>query len=183
MSRLKSIDRERILDAAEQVALESGAHALTLDNVAAQASISKGGLTYTFGTKDALLVALLDRDLARLKARVQELGGEKCGATYPELRGLIEAGRRGEAPSLQRFAYIVAALTCSPTTLDSVRSYIKWMMASFASETPADRRARSIYLATQGMFLLQGLGLLKISTKARRALLDDFQKLIEDTEP
>ena len=138
MPRTKSIDRDRILDAAEQVALENGANALTLDNVAARAAISKGGLTYSFGTKEALLVALLDRDMARFKIRQQELAAAFDGPSYPEVRGFIEAGRRGEIPSRRRVSFIVAALTCSPAALAPFRSYIDGMMASFASEARAD---------------------------------------------
>jgi AcrR family transcriptional regulator len=43
--------RERILEAAYTVAERSGAAALTLDAVAAEAKVSKGGLLYHFPSK------------------------------------------------------------------------------------------------------------------------------------
>jgi AcrR family transcriptional regulator len=40
--------REKLLDAAEVVVMERGANSMTLDAVAAQANVSKGGLLYQF---------------------------------------------------------------------------------------------------------------------------------------
>ncbi len=54
--------RERILDAFEDLLIESGERSTTLDTVAAAARVSKGGLLYHFGSKDALV----DGELARL---------------------------------------------------------------------------------------------------------------------
>ena len=53
--------REQILDAYEHLLVQAGERAATLDAVAAQAKVSKGGLLYHFGSKKALFQALLDR--------------------------------------------------------------------------------------------------------------------------
>ncbi|MBK1783218.1 TetR/AcrR family transcriptional regulator [Prauserella cavernicola] len=53
--------REQILDAYEDILIDSGSAAVTLDAVAARAAVSKGGLLYHFGSKDALLDGLVDR--------------------------------------------------------------------------------------------------------------------------
>lgn len=53
--------REQILDAYEHLLVQAGERAATLDAVAAQAKVSKGGLLYHFGSKKALFEALLDR--------------------------------------------------------------------------------------------------------------------------
>ena len=47
--------RELILNAATQIALDSGFHSLTLDAVAKRAGISKGGLLYHYPNKDLLI--------------------------------------------------------------------------------------------------------------------------------
>src|SRR6202453_2727607 len=76
LTRKKEIDRDRILDAAERVILESGGRNFTLDAVAARAGISKGGLVYSFATKDGLVRAALEREVTRFQAAVrQRLGG------------------------------------------------------------------------------------------------------------
>jgi AcrR family transcriptional regulator len=53
--------RNRILQAAERVVTEVGAARLTLDLVAQEADVSKGGLLYHFPSKEALLGALAQR--------------------------------------------------------------------------------------------------------------------------
>ena len=81
MTRKKEIDRDRILDAAEAVILESGGRSFTLDAVAARAGISKGGLVYSFATKDDLVYAALEREMARFQEAVRRrAGGGPTGA-------------------------------------------------------------------------------------------------------
>lgn len=53
--------RDRLLDAFETLLVSSGSRAATLDAVAAEADVSKGGLLYHFHSKDDLVEAMLDR--------------------------------------------------------------------------------------------------------------------------
>lgn len=60
----RSDARTRILDAALAVADRVGAANLTLDAVAADAGVSKGGLLYHFASKDQLLRAVVEHHMA-----------------------------------------------------------------------------------------------------------------------
>lgn len=51
MARPRTIDRERVLKSAEQLVQRAGATAMTLEAVAKEAGITKGGLQYCFGSK------------------------------------------------------------------------------------------------------------------------------------
>ncbi|GAA4905102.1 TetR family transcriptional regulator [Actinomycetospora succinea] len=53
--------RDRILDAYTDLVVTSGPETVTLDAVASAAGVSKGGLLYHFGSREALLDGLLDR--------------------------------------------------------------------------------------------------------------------------
>ena len=53
--------RESVLDAFEQLLVDEGERAATMDATARTAGVSKGGLLYHFASKDALEQALLDR--------------------------------------------------------------------------------------------------------------------------
>ena len=57
--------RDRILDNFEDILINEGERAATMDAVAAAAGVSKGGLLYHFASKDALAAGLL----ARLRER------------------------------------------------------------------------------------------------------------------
>ena len=52
--------RAKILDAAEDLILESGSSGLVLDEVARRAGVSKGGLLYHFGSKAELVSGLIE---------------------------------------------------------------------------------------------------------------------------
>jgi AcrR family transcriptional regulator len=60
--------REVVLDALETLLLEGGSSAATLEAVAVAAGVSKGGLLYHFGSKEALYQGFLDRLLVESKA-------------------------------------------------------------------------------------------------------------------
>lgn len=53
--------RDRILDALRSLLARGGAAEATLENVAAEAGVSKGGLLYHFPSKDALFRGLVER--------------------------------------------------------------------------------------------------------------------------
>ena len=67
--------RDKVLDAFERLLIEHGERETTLDAVARAAGVSKGGLIYHFGSREALiegllarLEALADEDLALMNA-------------------------------------------------------------------------------------------------------------------
>lgn len=53
--------RDKVLDAFETLLIGQGERAATLEAVAAEAGVSKGGLLYHFGSKQALMEGLLER--------------------------------------------------------------------------------------------------------------------------
>ena len=75
-------NRERLLDSFEVLLSTRGASEATLDAIAADAGVSKGGLTYHFSSKAALLEAFGDRLLGRIDEMVAEVP--------PEPRAVIE---------------------------------------------------------------------------------------------
>lgn len=67
--------RDALLDAYQSILRETGERSTTLTAVAARAGVSKGGLLYHFGSKEALadgliarLDALLEEDLAQMRS-------------------------------------------------------------------------------------------------------------------
>jgi Transcriptional regulator len=73
--------REQLLDAATRVLLRDGAEHVTLEAVAAEAGVSKGGLLYHFSSKPALVAALVDRLVGRFDAALQSCGDQPGAAT------------------------------------------------------------------------------------------------------
>ncbi len=72
MGRPRTIDRDKVLEAAEAIVLREGATALTFEAVAKASGITKGGLQYCFGTKDDLVAALVERWMTAMDAELAE---------------------------------------------------------------------------------------------------------------
>ena len=79
--------REQILDAYEHLLVQAGERAATLDAVAAQAKVSKGGLLYHFGSKKALFQALLDRTRTYADEDLEKIGGQRLLHQHLNLSG------------------------------------------------------------------------------------------------
>ncbi len=60
-----------ILQAAEEVLLEKGYHALSMDEIAAQVGIAKGTLYLHFARKDDLVFRLLERELQNILRMIE----------------------------------------------------------------------------------------------------------------
>ena len=70
-ARSRRQDRaEVILDAAETLLRRSGTRTLTIDAVAVEAGLSKGGVLHHYASKDALVTALAVRKVARIRAGI-----------------------------------------------------------------------------------------------------------------
>lgn len=71
-----------ILEAAERLIIRSGVEKATIDEVAREAGISKGGVLHHFPSKEAIIVGLIGMLIARFEAEV-----EARRALDPEPRG------------------------------------------------------------------------------------------------
>jgi AcrR family transcriptional regulator len=71
--------RERLLDAAESLVTQRGTHGLTLDAVARQAGVSKGGLLFHYPHKRALIQAVVARLVGHYEsAQADAMGKDPC---------------------------------------------------------------------------------------------------------
>ncbi len=86
--------RTKLLEATEALAARDGVGAVTLERVAIEAGVSKGGLLYHFASKQELLGALLIDTLQGADERLEELTlGDEPGAFA---RAYLEYVRTGE---------------------------------------------------------------------------------------
>jgi AcrR family transcriptional regulator len=84
--------RDRLLDAFESLLVTSGSRAATLDAVAAEAEVSKGGLLYHFHSKDELVEGMLDRLREQGAADVEIMRSASCGPVEYYLTTSVDTG-------------------------------------------------------------------------------------------
>src|SRR4051812_23673022 len=118
--------RARLLDAAVAVIRRDGAQSLTLDAVAAEAGVSKGGLLYHFRSKRELLEEMVRRWVDQFEREI-EAAAEEQGGSFA--RGYVQASDPSGWPEAERATEfgLLAALVADPVVLAAARArYEGW---------------------------------------------------------
>ncbi|WP_321859384.1 TetR/AcrR family transcriptional regulator [Burkholderia cenocepacia] len=171
MARKKEIDRDRVLDAAGAIILESGGQNFTLDAVAERSGISKGGLVYTFATKDQLILATLEREVSRFQEAVRRrLGSGRTGPVELALAYIDEALDEDDATT-QKAAFLVTALVHAPNMLEPVRRHYRALFDLLRKKHGEMAEVRQALLAVEGIFLLRGLGFVEVAPDEHKSVL------------
>lgn len=84
--------REKVLDAFESILIDEGERAATMDATARAAGVSKGGLLYHYGSKDALEQGLIERLIRLARADVEELAADPEGPVAAFMRTSVQNG-------------------------------------------------------------------------------------------
>ncbi len=166
--------RADLLDAAVDVVRRDGAQALTLDAVAAEAGVSKGGLLYHFGSKRQLLDAMIDRWLDEWEAEFEaDEHGDGFAAAF------VRTSHLGGAPQEQRQAEVglLAALAAEPEVLTAVRERYATWQDRVQREGSDPVEATVARLAADGLWLADLLGLAPPQGQLREAVLDRLLEL------
>ncbi len=151
--------------------VESGGRDFTLDAVAERAGISKGGLVYSFATKDELIRAALEREVARFQEAVRHRLGGKPVQPFEMVLAHIEEGLDEDDEVTRKAAFLVTALVHVPDMLEPAKRYYRSLLDPLRSKSSDARDVRHALLAVEGMFLLRGLGFAEFSRAEHRAVL------------
>ena len=154
--------KTKLLDAAGAVVRRDGPQALTLDAVASQAGVSKGGLLYHYGTKQELIEALVARWLADFQRDID--------AADPHfVRGYVRAS--DPAGEVADELGLLAALVADPAVLRTVRErYAIWQdRVEREGSDPVD--ATVARLAADGLWLAELLGMAPPRGRLREQVL------------
>ncbi|MCP1314347.1 MULTISPECIES: TetR/AcrR family transcriptional regulator [unclassified Halomonas] len=171
MARKKEISLERILDAADAIIMESGGRQFTLDAVAERAGISKGGLVYSFATKDDLVAAVLQREIDRVHQAVETRAGSDWAHPRKRLLAYLDEALTEDDRLIRRSAYLMTALLHSPEKSRPAREYYRAILSLLDGEDTAACEIRQAVLAMEGLFLLRGLGFADPSPAEWRSVL------------
>lgn len=171
--RPRSIDRDKVLDAAEALVVTTGAVALSFDAVAKAAGITKGGVQYAFGTRDNLIRAMIARWEEAFDAEVAGRAGPDP-SPRAMIRAHLAATRDADEADHSRFAVMMTALLQHADQLSDTRDWYNARLAGLDLANPADRQVALAFLAGEGAFLLKALGLMDLTDTQWKALFADM---------
>jgi AcrR family transcriptional regulator len=170
--------RESILDAAEAVAVTQGAVRLTLDAVARQAQVSKGGVMYHFPSKDALLQALVTRAIERSHAARAKLQPDRAGPGEV-LRAYVRASVGDPLGNDRVSGALLSVVASDPKLMEPVREFFRRRLPAISKGVPFERAAL-VHLATEGLWLMDLLGASPFSRAQRAKIVRLLSQLAAD---
>jgi len=163
-----------MLDAAEEVVLRDGIGCLTLDAVAREAKLSKGGLLHHYHSKDALIDALVRRTVDAWREEFtaaidsQPSGPGRVPGAFLSVC-LSESGKWTE--SLRRRGLVlVAALVHDSKHVEPVRAVHRLLAERIAADGLPPGVGEAVMLASDGLWFNWIFGLQEPSTEQRGAI-------------
>ena len=148
--------RTRILDAVEAIVMAKGVPALTLEAAAREAGVSKGGLLYHFGSKEALLAGALNRLAEHVEGDYLRVLAETPEGPNRATRALLDwTFEHPEAVCAQHDragAIFLAAFHHDPALLDPIRAVFARIRARMIGDGLERGRALAIMAASDGLF-------------------------------
>lgn len=173
MVRPRKIDREQLLDMAEEIIAAASPSGLTFGSLAAHAGIPKASIQSAFGTREALI----DEMLARwMRAEQQRFNRNLGTSTSHRDRVLAHIQTTADdAPDEgSRVATLLAALAGSGEQSASTTRWYQSRIGSLTATTDEERRLRIALLAAEGAFYLRHLTGYPISEELWRTIFDDL---------
>jgi AcrR family transcriptional regulator len=160
--------RALLLQAAANVVRRDGSDALTLERVAAEAGVSKGGLLYHFDSKAALVRGLVDALVAGFETKLGTIeDGEPGSFTRAYLRATAQPSGHDEAVT----AALLAAVAVAPELLEPLRARYRVWAKRFDADGIDATDALIVRLASDGLWLAELLGFEPPSRKRRQQVL------------
>lgn len=173
MGRRPTISRDRLLDLAEGIVRAEGAKELTVGALAREAGISKGGVQYSFASKDALIEALVARWTHQFD---RLLDAEGAASPVELIHRYIRAMRTSQQAMDAKMAGLMAGYFQNPDNLDETRRWYRQMFERLVGDDEAARAARVAFLAVEGLFLMRMAGLDEDGSWA--GFLDDAEAVL-----
>ncbi len=165
--------REKICEAAVRTASRDGLMAMTIDNVAKEAGVSKGGVMYHFPSKDDLVRGMLEYFGAQLEQLVLRKIADDPNSRFRWARSMLAcvfpdsqaspADAEALSPEIvDRFMLAaLAAAVNSPGVIEPLRKVGLRMRQRLLSDPQDGLEQLLVWLAIDGLFLWQFVGLIQ----------------------
>ena len=176
--------KNKILNAAESIALRDGVAHLTLDAVAAEAGLSKGGVLYNFATKEALIQGMVNRLIEEVNAEMSRsveadplprgrLLRAYLGVSFPEKSAASERVN-------QIAAVLLSAVMTDPKLLEPVRRHTAEIQKRLLEDGVEENAVHTIRYAADGMWLADILNMPAPKPAARKRFIQHLYSLTRE---
>lgn len=160
--------RTRIIEAAARVASASGTAHLTIDAVAAESGLSKGGVLYHFPSKRALLGGMLEHLIETSRQRAETHFAEHGQSGGARIQGHILAARQSTSDERAISMALLAAAAEDPELVAPARTHLAEAFEDARRECADPELGAVLLLAAEGLRFLEMLNLLPVDAAGRK---------------
>ncbi len=173
--------RDSLLDAAQRVMQRDGSGNLTLDAVAREAKVSKGGLLYHFPSKSDLLRGMIAKGSECMRVDLEAQMGQSPGP-HPFAQALLRLSVFGPPetsakPPAEMIWSMMAATANDPSLLTPIREAQAELGRRLAAEGIDLDAANLIRLVGRGLWMTDIFGFEAPDEASRRRLHDLIARL------
>ncbi|AQR77011.1 TetR/AcrR family transcriptional regulator [Paenibacillus larvae] len=172
--------RQHILDAACRIVKELGAVHLTLDAVAKEARVSKGGLLYHFPSKEALIQEMIThmdekylKNVEALSRQDKESRGNWSRAYAIETFNQVEGDK-------DIFPALLAGIATSPDSLEPLKQTYGHLRKRLEDDGIDPLKSNLIRLASDGLWFSELFGLDPLEPYMRSKVLEELIRLSKE---
>jgi AcrR family transcriptional regulator len=169
---------DRVLDAAEAVVVRQGIGNLTLDAVASEAGMSKGGLLHHFASKDRLIEAMVLRCAASWREcaiGAYEESQPGPGRMARALLNHLEDAQAWTEQCQRSSSAVFAALVQNPRLIEPMRGVYGEIRRRLSDDGLAPGIGETVIAAMDGLWLYRVLGLATVD----QSLMDRIRRTLE----
>ncbi|MBR0810172.1 TetR family transcriptional regulator [Bradyrhizobium diazoefficiens] len=172
--------RNAALEAAIAIVARDGPGRLTLDAIARESGLSKGGVMHQFRTKEAVLKALLERQLAHFEEfSTRYMAKVSATSANPHLATQLATIREAASSPNSAALALVAVMVENPRLMALPREREAERMAAIKDEATDPDLAMLRWAGAMGLLLSSLFGMSPLSKNEHQRL---FARLLDDSQ-
>ncbi|MES9693198.1 TetR/AcrR family transcriptional regulator [Bacillus toyonensis] len=165
------ITRQKILSAASQIVQYKGVAKLTLEAVAKEAGVSKGGLLYHFSNKEALIEGMILKGTEEYQDAIYNKVEEDSERKGRWVRSFVEERLSNERRSEELSSSMMTALMLKPELLEPLQQTFHQLQNKIENDEIDSVCATIIRLAADGLWYSECLGIGRLSPELREKVI------------
>jgi len=177
VARPRSIDREQLLDLAQDLVAQGGGASLTFGSLAKAASLSKASVQAVFGNRETMIEALLTRWMAREAETYQAILGNES-SPGARLKAHLKSTQTEETHVSRTASALLATLASSGNASKEIQNWYRVRMDGLDADDRESRQRRLAFLAGEGAFFLRNLVGLEIDDEKWASIFRDIDEMV-----
>lgn len=170
--------RDTVLNAAAQVIARHGVSAFTIDAVARESGVTKGGVLHHFPSKEDLINGLIDRVIAVFNTRLEmELEAEPEAEPGRWLRAYIRTVFSVQYDVNNLIPALAAAVAADHQTLERIRRSFEESQRAAAQDGIDPVQATILRLAVDGLVFTRALGIDVLDAETSQSVQNELVRL------